>query len=248
MTTRRCTLALAASLVLLGAAAKPSTPPLILSPNWTAHYSFDTLGPAAEDVSKPRGKGESKHPAQSVGARLVTPAVRGKAARLDGKSYLVIPDFPGGRGFTIAAWVRTTHAAGAQYILAKGNNLSGSFYLRLQDGGRPRTGFLPIDDTTIFIESKESVNDGKWRHVAGVLDGRELLLYVDGRLDRKAQLHMPFTVTVPRYERFTYIGAFDVREDDGKPDAAFFRGDLDELRLLDCAVPAETIANWASRQ
>jgi hypothetical protein len=171
-----------------------------------------------------------------------------KAAHFDGNSYLTIEDFPGGKGFTMAAWIRTT-GTDYQYVVAKGNNFGGSFYLRLERDGRPRVGFLPVDRlNSVYADGSFPVNDGKWRHVAGMLDGKALLLHVDGRLAGKLELEMPFTVTLPKYERFTYIGAFDVAEDDGKPDAMFFKGEMDDVRLLDGPVPVESIAKWAERK
>ena len=224
-------------------AAREYAPPLrVLTPRWQAYYPFEDLGRHAADLGKRALSGEPGHPARNVGAVLTEQGVRGKAARLKGKSYLAIPDFPGGRGYTVAAWVRTDFAD-YQYVLAKGNNLAGSFYLRLQKGGRPRTAFLPGDNATTFAESSRSINDGKWHHLAATFDGYEIRLYIDGKLD----VRTPFAGRVPTYRRLTYIGAFDVAEDDGEPDAMFFQGDLDDLRLMDCAATAETVARWARR-
>ena len=240
--------AVAASLLLLAASGTSVPPPRILTPGWSAHYAFEKLGPTEPDVSDPSVKGESKHPASRHGGTAIADGASGKAIGLDGKSYLSIPDFPGGRAFTVAAWVRTEAGGRTTYVLSKGNNISGSFYLRLQDGARPRVGFLPMDNMTIFLESRRRVNDGRWHHLAGVLDGRNLMLFIDGRLDLSSPLDMPVTVRLPKYDRFTYIGAFDIAENDGPPDAAYFKGGLDEVRLTNCAVAADIIAGWATRR
>ena len=237
---RQMVLALALSPALLGAAD--------LSVQWRAFYTFDDLGSVAKDISEPAAKGEAKHPAENRGALSVA-GCRGKGIRLDGKSWLTIKGFKGGRGFTVAAWVRTKHSGVAQYIVSKGNNYAGSFYLRLQKDKRPRTAMLPVHNlNSIMVEGTEPLNDGKWHHVAGMMDGRELTLYVDGRLVGCLPFFMKRPAALPVYDRLTWIGSFDVPEDDGEPDTAFFVGEMDEVHLLDGAVTPGTIARWAHRE
>ena len=215
---------------------------------WDAFYTFEKLGSAATDASEPAAEGEGKHPAENHGAQSVA-GYRGKGIRLDGKSWLTVKGFRGGRGFTVAAWVRTKHRGVAQYVVSKGNNYAGSFYLRLQKDGRPRTAMLPVDNlNSIMVEGTEPINDGKWRHVVGMMDGRELSLYVDGRLVGSLPFFMKRPVALPVYDRLTWIGSFDVPEDEGEPDTAFFVGDLDEVRLLDGTVTPATIAQWGRRR
>jgi len=215
---------------------------------WSAFYTFEELGTVAKDVSDAAVKGDEKHNAGNCGA-LSVEGYRGKGIRLDGKSWLTIKGFKGGRGFTVAAWVKTKHSGVAQYIVSKGNNYAGSFYLRIQKDGRPRTAMLPVFNlNTIMVEATRPINDGKWHHVAGMMDGRELALYVDGRLVGSLPFFMKQLAAMPGYDRLTWIGSFDVPEDDGEPDTAFFVGDIDEVRLLDGAVTPETIARWSRRE
>lgn len=214
------------------------------SPTWSAHYSFEAMDETVPDVSAVAAGGEGAHHAVNAGANPIEDGARGRAAHFAGNAHVAVPGFLGGRCFTLAAWVRTTHTE-TQYVVAKGNNFAGSLYLRLEDGGRPRVCFLPMDNlSTVFVESDREINDGRWHHVAGALDGRALLLYIDGELDRRFDLGMPHTVTVPEYERLVYIGAFDVAEDDGRPDRAFFHGDIDEVHLTDGAADSTMIEEW----
>ena len=234
--------------LLLFAAVLAASAPVELPVRWSAHYAFEEIGDKAPDVSSSSVKGEAKHDARNHGAKSVE-GHHGKGIRLDGKSWLAIEGFRGGRGFAVAAWIRTSHSGQAQYIVSKGNNYEGSFYLRLQKDGRPRTAMLPVDNlNAIVVEGDYPVNDGKWHHVAGMMDGRELTLYVDGRLAGSLPFSMGRTVTLPEYKRLTWIGSFDIPEDDGEPNAAFFVGDMDEIRLLDGPVSRETLASWAQRR
>ena len=239
---RGSALAMAAATAAMGGAPKT-----ILKPTWTALYRFEKMGATVADSSKPATRAEAKHPAWVSGVTLTPDGAVGRAARIPLKSYLSIRDFPGGRGFTVAAWVRTTHTK-TQYVLSKGNNGAGSFYLRLEDGGRLRGGLLPAYNMSVVVESTRSVNDGKWHHVAVTMDRRDMGLYIDGKPDRKLMLLVPFTACVPEYKLWTYVGAFDVREDDGEPSGSFFSGDMDEVRLTDAGATASQIAGWARRK
>jgi len=256
---RRMTGALLAFACVLGPDARSDddtielTPALLpaatprLTPQWSACYAFEQLGEQALDVSEAATPAEPEHHARNCGAETIASGVRGKAIRLQRGDYLAVPGFSGGRGFTVAAWVRTRPAPHAQYIVSKGNNYAGSFYLRLQKNGCARVGFLPIDNFNgVVVEDSQPLTNGKWRHVAGVMDGERLALYVDGKPVGQLPFHMDATVTLPTYERLTWIGAFDIPEDDGEPNASFFAGDLDEVRLLDGAVSYDTIARWAT--
>ena len=217
-----------------------------LPSRWSAHYTFEHLGDTALDVSPP-GPGDAQHHAINRGA-TATGGYHETGVSLDGKSWLAIQGFRGGRAFTVAAWVRTTHSGQAQYVVSKGNNYEGSFYLRLQKDGRPRTAMLPVDNlSSIMVEGPHPVNDGRWHHLAAMMDGQALTLYVDGRLVGALDFGMKHPVVLPVYERLTWIGSFDVQEDDGEPNAAFFLGEMDDVRLLDAPVPAQTIAEWARR-
>lgn len=230
-------LLLLAACILTGA-TKYAPPALITEPKWQAHYTFSRPGKTVPNEAP----NQKTPPATAIGSPAAVAGPVGKAIRLDGKSGFAVAGFKGGRGFTIAAWVRTTFA-GYQYVVAKGNNNGGSLFLRFQLKGRPRAGFLAADNTTTFLDAERAINDGKWRHLATTYDGYELRIYIDGQVAAR----MPVSSRLPVYERLTYIGGFDVAEDDGGPDAHPFRGDLDEVRLLDAAASPETIATWAKR-
>lgn len=208
---------------------------------WKTFYDFEQI---QNNVVRPS---ESGFAARGAGISQAAGGVNGKAVHLDGKAWLVVTNFSGGNGFTIAAWVRTA-GTDYQYIISKGNNVSGSFYLRLEKGGVPRAGFLPLDDFTVGLNARPAVNDGQWHHVAATLDQHALCIYVDGRLEDKSELNLSIKAVLPLYQRFAYIGAFNAREDDGEPDGSFFKGELDEFRLMDSAVSAGQIAEWAKRK
>ncbi len=70
--------------------------------------------------------------------------------------------------------------------------------------------------------SGASIQDGTWHHLAGVLDGAEIKIYIDGVLDAS----MPCVGTLASNDDALYIGA---RGGTGR----FLNGGLDELRVYD---------------
>jgi Concanavalin A-like lectin/glucanases superfamily/Calcineurin-like phosphoesterase len=129
-----------------------------------------------------------------------------------------LPDGP----FTVEAWVKTTTEQGSAPFVAKteqsefalnfANNIPG-FHCHL---GKKYVSAIAATDKVIPA--------GKWTHVAGVFDGQEMRLYVDGKVAAKvAASGARSTNVLPMY-----IGA--------DPDAKslptqFFTGSVDEVRL-----------------
>jgi alpha-L-fucosidase 2 len=99
----------------------------------------------------------------------------GKALQLDGKTGYVDSDpWKPGRAVSVTAFVKVNPAGAIAYILSQGEwNRNWSLGL---SGGKLR---MAVGD--VFEQSREPVPTGKWVHVAGVFDGREILIYVDGR-------------------------------------------------------------------
>ena len=153
------------------------------------------------------------------------PAKEDRALRLDGRGQallvhhgrLQLPDGP----FTIEGWVRPGDMSGRRGLFAKTE--SSEFGIFASDGAPSFT--VHLDGRYATVEgAPASLARGRWQHVAGVHDGIELRLYVDGKLvGRAAGAGKRTTNQLP-----LVLGA-DVNQS-GLP-ASHFEGDIDEVRL-----------------
>jgi hypothetical protein len=112
----------------------------------------------------------------------------GQAFAFDGvNSYVSVADSPYLDTFltniTVEAWIKarqTTDNSNWRGIVTKGTT---SWRLQGKSGGKTlvfsATGVSPSGD----LYGTRNVNDGQWHHVAGVYDGTNMYLYVDGTLD-----------------------------------------------------------------
>ncbi len=76
---------------------------------------------------------------------------------------------------TVEAWINTTSSNATQYIVDRGN----AYSLRLSNG-RPRFYIYYSGSSSHYIQGTTTVNNGQWHHIAGVYDGTQLQIYVDG--------------------------------------------------------------------
>jgi hypothetical protein len=127
------------------------------------------------------------HAGTLVGNPTWTEGVAGGALQLDGQGDYVDlgtgPDFDITDRITVCAWVQVTaFDTDWQVIVAKGDT---AWRLSRDQGDNLHfacTGLWPE-----WVRGTADVNDGQWHHVAGTYDGRELRLYVDGKLDASAK-------------------------------------------------------------
>jgi len=137
----------------------------------------ETEGAVAADSS---GSG---HDGTLVGDPVWAQGAIGGALEFDGEGdYVdlgVSPEFDVTSQITVAAWVKVTaFDVDWQAIVIKGDTawrLSRSQGNNLHFGC---TGMWPE-----WVHGTADVNDGQWHHIAGVYNGTELRLYVDGALD-----------------------------------------------------------------
>ena len=111
----------------------------------------------------------------------------GQAFSFDGvSSYVSIPDSPSldtcVSGITVETWIKLNQLTADpdwEGIVTKGNT---SWRLMATAGAKTvyfaATGASPED-----VYGSRNVRDGQWHHVAGVYDGTNMSLYVDGTLD-----------------------------------------------------------------
>ncbi len=140
----------------------------------------ETEGRVAADSS---GAG---HAGTLVGDPAWTPGAIGGALELDGDGDYVdlgtAPDFDATSQITVAAWVKVASFDVAwQAIVTKGDTA-----WRLSRSMDDNLHFACTGMWPEWVHGSANVNDGQWHHVAGVYDGAELRLYVDGALDASA--------------------------------------------------------------
>ncbi|EMI56027.1 beta-galactosidase [Rhodopirellula sallentina SM41] len=141
----------------------------------------------------------------------------------DGKSVVRIEssDLPLHRGpFTLEAWVNPENVHGEQGIVAKMHSSEFAFFMK---EGTPQFS-VHLGGRYVTARSPSVLKTGRWTHLAGVYDGNEVRLYIDGKLvsskpgkGKRKVNRLPL-----------YIGA-----DPGKAGEATrpFRGMIDEVKI-----------------
>jgi hypothetical protein len=145
-------------------------------------------------------------------------ALDGKAACLQvGAQQLPLPDGP----FTLEAWLRGKDFKGRRGLLAKTEN---SEYALFGSEGVPEFVVWLGDRYATATRKEPPLTVGKWHHLAGVYDGTNVRLYVDGALAAEvAAQGKRKTNKLP-----LFIGADPNK---GGAPGSFFEGAMDEVRL-----------------
>ncbi len=170
--------------------------------------------------------GGNHHAGVLVGDPTWTDGVTGAALEFDGDGDYVdlgnAVDFDIVHQITLCAWIKVNaFDTDWQVIIAKGDT---AWRLSRDQGNNLHfgcTGLWPE-----WVRGNVDVNDGQWHHVAGVYDGGELRLYIDGALDVSARTRGSINVnTYP-----VYIG-----ENAEEPGRAW-NGLIDDVRIYDYAL------------
>ncbi|MBI2060075.1 MAG: SUMF1/EgtB/PvdO family nonheme iron enzyme [Nitrospirae bacterium] len=163
--------------------------------------------------------------------------VAGRSYFFDGADdFLKIPDAlnPGVESrFTIEAWfkLKCDCPGSGLTLVSKGGGSEGTFDLRVMENGQIRFSMTPFDRSALSpVASVRTVHDDGWHHAAAAYDGRTLSLHLDGRLESSGAYHK----TLGDSDFPLLIGASD-SDEDGRPDARFFKGWIDEVRISSAA-------------
>ncbi|GAB5518897.1 MAG: hypothetical protein RhofKO_11480 [Rhodothermales bacterium] len=89
---------------------------------------------------------------------------------------------------TLSAWIQSEAAGGWRAIIEHRDSGGDGYNLFLNPSGQA---FMRVNQSTVAGQS--NLNDGAWHHVAGVYNGSQLRLYVDGQLE--ATQSIPTTTT-----------------------------------------------------
>lgn len=122
---------------------------------------------------------------------------------------------------SVAAWVRLDGPHGEGFIW----NYERAYRLALVKGGNRTQFMMSLDGRWAgnMLVSKAALERGRWHHVAGVYDGKERRIYVDGQLDARE----PVTGTISRGGKVT-IGQG-------------FTGLIDELKVWNRALSEDEV-------
>jgi len=90
---------------------------------------------------------------------------------------------------------------------------------------------IPGGDQWGSLYGNSSVNDGKWHHVAGVYDGRNMYIYVDGEVDSAQPASGPISTN----DHPVYIG------ENAEVTGRFWNGLIDDVRVYNGALGRDEI-------
>ena len=212
------------------AADKTGSASLDLARGLVGHWTFDEgKGSIARDVS-----GRDNHGTVMGGAKW-NMGIIGGALEFDGTDdFVSIPNesqFDITGSITVSAWIRVeSFTKSWQAIVTKGDR---AWRLHRADTTKS-VGFACSDlsrDQTGDLLGNQVVADGRWHHVAGVLDGTRMSIYVDGSLDAWAASSPNISVN----DYSVHIGANAQAED------RLFRGLIDDVRIYDRALSVDEL-------
>ncbi|UCG58967.1 MAG: LamG domain-containing protein, partial [Phycisphaerales bacterium] len=221
-------------------------PPIpIVDPNLILWYKFDEgMGTSALDWSGHGNHGTVRGDTQWVAG------FDGGALSFDGSlDYVAIENLTYQdtdlREASVAAWIRTTNSGGQTIV-----SFDRSEYWRLDvdvvaatDPGEVGWCVMTIlnaSETQIDLASRSRVDNGQWRHVAGVYRNGTLTLYIDGNPEVSASGGGVFGTGDLRYG-FVGVGS-EATEFDGAVTPNYFLGEIDDVRIYDKALTQAEIA------
>ena len=194
------------------------------------HWTFDEgKGSMARDRSGRDNHGTVKGDAKWTEGKL------GGALEFDGKDDFVSianeSNFDITGSVTVAAWIRVeSFTKSWQAIVTKGDRA----WRLHRASNRKSVGFacsdLSRDQVGDLLGTRE-VTDGKWHHVAGVLDGTRMSIFVDGVLD--ASTGASPNISVNDYS--VLIGA------NAQVGGRLFHGQIDDVRIYERALSVDEL-------
>jgi Concanavalin A-like lectin/glucanases superfamily len=174
------------------------------------------------------------------------PGLSGGALRFDGATFVRLPGAAelAPAAITVEAVVRGDGSPGQfRYIISHGASGCDAASYGLYTGAAGGMAFYVFDGRRYVVTptaAPEDVWDGRWHHVAGVFDGREVRLAVDGRPvgdPTPAALRIAYALTSTDGYFGTYQGSC----------ALPLRGDVDLVRIWNEALTPGSVAGLAAR-
>jgi beta-galactosidase len=211
------------SLILISVSAVCEAQELVL------HLSFDALdGKVAKDRS------EFGNDATFKGSPKLVEGVFEKALEFDGKTFGQIPDHASldiVDGITIEFWAAIEGGEALQSGVEKGAAwVSGLYNLAALYNGGTILQFFDLPEPCNDDNIGPSIQDGEWHFLAGIWDGDDILLYIDGELEAD----MPCKGELKPNNDPLFIGA---RGGSGR----FLTGALDEIKVYNYALTKDEL-------
>ncbi len=196
-----------------------------------AHWKLDeTSGTTAADASGNKLNGTlSGGPTwQTTGGKV------GGALQFDGVNDYIDCGNPTALNIqdkiTLACWIKlASFTRNWQAILAKGDN---SYRLTRSSAGN--SVYFGLGGTSVGgFDGATEVANNEWHHIAGVYDGANATLYIDGTADTA----VPSTGKISTNSYNLFIG------ENSQARARYFKGLMDDVRIYSCALTeAEVVA------
>lgn len=139
----------------------------------------------------------------------------------------------GSQNRTVEAWIKTSATTDAEICSWGSNIASEKWVFRLNNNGQ-----LRVENAAGGTVSSKTVNDGKWHHVAAVLDGnnlKDIRFYVDGVLSGNSSVGNTAITTTEGYL---------VRISRGVNDR-YLEAEIDQVRIWDTNLPAAILKTWS---
>jgi TolA-binding protein len=141
---------------------------------------------------------------------------------------------------TVTAWIKVNEFDKKyQTIISKGDNswrlarVGDSNNVEFACNGTAATRWTGVGEIPWAVSGTASVNDGKWHHIAGVFDGTQLYLYIDGVLE--AAKAAAKSIDISSYN--VYIGA------NAQVAGREWNGFIDDVRIYNYALSQSEIVS-----
>ncbi len=176
-----------------------------------------------------------------TGASWTTSGMFGKALSFDGTDdYVLVLDddtLSPGSTVTLEAWIKPAALSGIRMVAGKWNDSLREYEIQLWSGKVRFYAYSSVPGY-IYAESSTTLTVDTWYHVAGVWDGSNLQVYINGSPDGSSTAFAP-TAGIPNTNaRFT-IGAQYWASLGGWQ--RFFQGTIDEVRIWNGALGSTAI-------
>jgi len=138
------------------------------------------------------------------GAKLTKDGKFGSAMEFDGvDDYITVADSPSldiTDEFTLSIWISTKQNISGFWVAVLGKHFSstdGSYLLFIGENGPNQVCFYAVNSAkqTGYLVPGVTINDGNWHNAAGVYDGSEMRLYIDGVIKKNVALKKPIQLT-----------------------------------------------------
>jgi hypothetical protein len=173
------------------------------------------------------------------GAKLTKDGKFGFAMEFDGiDDYITVADSPGldiTDEFTLSIWISTKQNISGFWVAILGKHFSstdGSYLLFIGENGPNQVCFYAVNSAkqTGYLVPGVTINNGDWHHAAGVYDGSEMRLYIDGVMKKNVALKKPVQLT-------DHPITIAKRTDGGN----YFNGKVDDAAIFKRALPEDKL-------